>query len=98
MRFLSFAAIFLAVAGCASKPQAVPTAEFTCTDGTRLRVTFVDEKAIVVLPEGLTVTLPQSISASGYWYQNDRYSLRGKGNDATWTRGSAETECKARDS
>ncbi len=75
----------LVLSGCASSVDAVPTAEFICDDGSRFHATFVDQTALVVMPNGLTITLPEKVSASGFWYADARYEMRGKGNKITWT-------------
>ena len=54
----------------------------TDKDGKQLQLTFNNTKGIVILNfEGETIELNQEKAASGIWYQNDHYELRGKGND-----------------
>lgn len=54
----------------------------TDKDGKVLEITFNNTKGTATLYfEGETVELHQERAASGIWYKNDRYELRGKGND-----------------
>lgn len=62
-------------------------AGYQCEDGSRLSVRFEHETAIVTLPDGQTVRLPQQIAASGFSYASARHALRGKGDEAQWTIG-----------
>lgn len=71
--------------GCSFSPKAIPMQEFRCDDNTVLSVSFHADEATVVLPNGEIAVLPQQRAASGIWYASDRYELRGKGHEATWT-------------
>ncbi len=95
-RTLFALAITGVIAGCASSPKSVPMQEFRCDDGTVLSVSFHENEATVVLPNGEVATLPQQRAASGFWYSSGRHELRGKGYEATWTIGRrAPTTCRA---
>lgn len=83
----------LTLTACSSSPKALLAVDFACTDGSSLLVTFAQNSAIVVLPDGYSATLPQQVSGSGFRYANDRHELRGKGNDITWTTGTRELYC-----
>ncbi|THV25505.1 MliC family protein [Peteryoungia ipomoeae] len=54
---------------------------YGCDDGNNLRVRFDSKEAVVVLPQGEAVTLPQRPSGSGFWYSNGRHEMRGKGDE-----------------
>ncbi|MDH4440657.1 MAG: MliC family protein [Rhizobium sp.] len=60
---------------------------YACENGTALVVAFSANAADITLPDGAKVSLPQQVSASGFWYSNGRYELRGKGDDAQFTIG-----------
>jgi len=91
--FLSLAAAGLALGGlipataadAAKKPI---KAKYTCNRGQSLKVVFQGNKATVT-PKwgGKTVTLPQGMSADGFYYVKGKYELRGRGDDATWSTG-----------
>ncbi len=55
--------------------------KYSCEDGTSLTVTFSEKAADVTLPDGLKLSLPQQAAASGFWYSDGRYELRGKGEE-----------------
>ena len=71
-------------------------AKYFCTKGQSLKVVFQGSKATVT-PKwgGDTVTLKQGMSADGFYYQKGKYSLRGRGDDATWSAGSKSYTCHA---
>ena len=94
--FLSLTAASLALGGlipatvadAAKKPI---KAKYYCNRGQSLKVVFQGSKATVT-PKwgGKTVTLPQGMSADGFYYVKGKYSLRGRGDDATWTMGQSK--------
>jgi len=55
--------------------------KYACDDGTSLTVTFSEKAAELTLPDGEKFSLPQQPAASGFWYSNSRYELRGKGEE-----------------
>lgn len=55
--------------------------KYSCEDGTSLTVTFSEKAADVTLPDGMKLSLPQQAAASGFWYSDGRYELRGKGEE-----------------
>jgi membrane-bound inhibitor of C-type lysozyme len=90
----------LALAACQTPCPAPETgpinASFRCEDGSVLQVTFTrNPDAARVAQDGYTtVDLPARVSGSGYRYADSGAELRGRGNEATWTRpGAAETVC-----
>ena len=71
--------------------------DYTCSDGSALRVRFEAEAAVVTLPDGTELRLPQQRAASGMWYATPQHELRGKGDEATWTVGRrAPASCTVR--
>lgn len=86
------------LAACAAPGPATPPARnvaYACEDGTVLRVRYVSEGARVTLPDGQEVLLPQQPTASGTWYATAQHTLRGKGDEATWTVGRrVPTNCR----
>ena len=90
---LAVANLSLSGAAGASSTKSI-TAKYSCSKGKWLKVTFKGNKAIVT-PKGRDkVTLYQGMSADGFFYSKGKYSLRGKGNKATWTvRGSKPLSC-----
>ncbi|RBP30800.1 membrane-bound inhibitor of C-type lysozyme [Oceanihabitans sediminis] len=57
-------------------------------DGKKLEVVFNNTSGTATFDfEGETVTLEQEKSASGFWYKNDTYELRGKGNNIQLSKG-----------
>lgn len=55
--------------------------KYACEDGTALTVVFSETTAEVTIPDGSKISLPQQQAASGFWYSNGRYELRGKGEE-----------------
>lgn len=74
------------------KDTATPTTENTVDnivktsatdkDGVNLDIEFNNKKGIATIHfKGETIELLAQKSASGFWYKNEQYELRGKGND-----------------
>ena len=60
----------------------IVTSSSTDTEGKKLELTFNNTKGTVTLNfNGETSELVAQKPASGMWYKNDQYELRGKGND-----------------
>lgn len=79
---------FLLVSGCSTTPQATArTVRFICEKGPPLTVIFEEDEATVTPEGGVPVTLPQAPTGSGFLYMTPQNSLRGKGNEVTWTVG-----------
>lgn len=55
--------------------------KYACEDGSSLTVVFSEAQAEVTIPDGSRLSLPQQRAASGFWYSNGRYELRGKGDE-----------------
>lgn len=72
-------------------------AKYTCNKGQSLTVVFKGSKATVTPKGGKSVTLSQAMAADGFFYTKSKYSLRGRGDSATWTVGSHKPlKCYAR--
>jgi len=60
----------------------IVTQSLTDKEGNTLDMSFDNANGTVTLNfKGETIELDQQRSASGIWYKNDHYELRGKGND-----------------
>lgn len=89
--------LILALSACAGSGNDPITAVYDCSNGQRLDVVFEPGQAIVTTENGTMATLEQKEVASGMWYSNKRYELRGKGKDAKWSIGRRKPfTCRAR--
>ena len=77
----------------AQKTSTIPV-KYTCTRDTQLSVTFTasnsesDKKIAIINGFGeQAIIIPNVAVASGFLYSNGKYSLRGKGKQASWTVG-----------
>lgn len=69
---------------------------FTCEDKTSFTAQFKSDEMNIVSGKNPIVILPQQITASGFWYKNAQYELRGKGREATLTiAGRKPVKCSA---
>lgn len=60
----------------------IVTTSSTNKDGETIGISFNNTKGIATLVlNGETIELLQQKAASGFWYKNDKYELRGKGNN-----------------
>ena len=87
---LSSAALAPATAAATAALDETIEATYTCTGGQTLEVSFSDGKATVTPKGGEPVILPIAMTADGFQYSDATHNLRGRGDDATWTVGSAE--------
>ena len=97
--FLSLTAAGILIGGMipASASGREIKAKYTCNKGQKLTVVFEGKKATVTPKGGKAVTLRQAMAADGFFYTKSKYSLRGRGNTATWTVGSHKPlNCHAR--
>lgn len=90
--------LVLFAGACTSAKQAnTIDAVFDCAGGARLSVTFENKTGVAVVRTqagGLHV-LTRTISGSGYAYEAEGRTLRGKGISATWTdAGAASLSCQ----
>jgi heat shock protein HslJ len=102
-------AVLALLLGCAStlaaaaprEPQtsgasAAGQVEYLCDGGQSLSVTFEDKAARIAEPSGRRVTLDQRPAASGIFYEAGGESLRGKGQEITWSRaGASPLTCRS---
>lgn len=92
----------LVLSGCQT-PCPPPVTEartivFHCEDGSDINVTFTRDTATIVQDGYTTLQLPARISGSAYRFADNGAELRGRMNEARWTRpGAAETVCTARE-
>lgn len=100
MRVAAILSTLCLVAACQTPcpdPDTGPiTASFRCEDGSLLNVTFTrNPDSARIAQEGyIVVDLPARVTGSGYRYNNNGAELRGRANQARWTRpGAAETTC-----
>jgi membrane-bound inhibitor of C-type lysozyme len=74
----------LAVAGCSSVPRNTGTS-YECNGGTRLKVDYVGNDALVRVNGRRTMVLKSTPSNSGQIYENRTGArLQRNGNDVTW--------------
>lgn len=65
----------------------VVTNTLTSNDGKELKMNFNNTKGTATLNfQGETIEMNAERAASGIWYKNDHYELRGKGNDIQLTK------------
>ncbi len=65
----------------------IVTSNLTDKDGKELKMTFNNTKGTATVDfEGETIEMNAERAASGIWYKNDHYELRGKGNDIQLTK------------
>ncbi len=55
--------------------------KYVCENGNSLIISFSQDMAELTLQDGTKQSLPQQQAASGFWYSNGRYELRGKGDE-----------------
>lgn len=78
------AAALLAVGGCSSIPRNTGTS-YECDRGTRLKVDYVGDGAIVRINRGRTVTLRETPANRGSIYENRMgMRLERRGNQVIW--------------
>lgn len=88
---LAVAGFALAALVPAGGAEAKPIkAKYYCKKGQTLKVVFQGNKAVVTPKGGAPITLKQAMAADGFYYVKGKYSLRGRGNNATWTAGRAK--------
>jgi hypothetical protein len=99
---MRFAAVFavLSLAACATpcpSPDTAPTvSNFTCEDGSTMRVTFTHhpDRALIEQEGYTSLNLPARIIGSGFRFSDGGAEFRGRGSQAEWMRpGAAETTC-----
>ncbi|WP_057882751.1 MliC family protein [Tsuneonella troitsensis] len=83
-----FGAVLLtaALAGCATIGP-VRRVAYVCESGTALDVLYTGETARIMATVGKPIVLQQRETGSGFWYESPTHSLRGKGEEVTYTVG-----------
>ena len=101
MRAVAVLSVLVFVAACQTPCPAPDTGpvntSFRCEDGSQLSATFTrNPESVRIAQEGyVVVELPARVTGSGYRYNNNGAELRGRANEAHWTRpGAAETVCR----
>jgi membrane-bound inhibitor of C-type lysozyme len=95
MRSIPAVLVVACLAACATPSAGPAPVVYTCDDGTSLTVRFAPEVAYVSTGTGAELALPQQRAASGIWYATPQHTLRGKGDEATWTVGRrAPAQCR----
>lgn len=75
---------------------------YSCDDGTAFSAVFdhaagPDGVVILTFPDGVALTLPRALSASGIRYTDGKHEFWGKGEQASWTIGRrAPVSCSTR--
>lgn len=94
----SLSSVALVPAGAAHAAKAKPiNATYTCDKGQTLQVVFQGDRAVVTTKNSKAITLTQAMTADGFLYRDAKHSLRGRGDDATWTSGDYKPlHCTAR--
>jgi hypothetical protein len=94
---IAVSAAGLLAAGCETTPPPSParTVHFACDNGSSLNVLFEGSEATVTAAGSEPLVLPQAMVADGFLYATPQQSLRGKGDEVTWTVGKmVPTTCK----
>ena len=90
MRIVSLLLPALLLAGCETAPKpGEAKVVYRCEDGQVLNVHFTERTAKVTLPTKVELVLPLQRTASGTAYGTPQHQLRGKGDEAMWTVGTA---------
>ncbi|WP_447758531.1 MliC family protein [Sphingopyxis fribergensis] len=77
-------AAILSLAACSSVPRNTGTS-YECNRGTRLKIDYVGDGAIVRVNGGRTMVLKQTPSTGGSVYENRKGArLQRNGSDVTW--------------
>lgn len=85
---LSLLACGLLLGGCmTAATEGADEVRFSCERDRTISVIFSEGSARVRDQAGLDVTLPQSRTGSGFLYESATHSIRGKGDDLTFTIG-----------
>lgn len=67
--------------------DAIVTSTSTSKEGKELKMTFNNTNGTATVNlDGETIVMDQQRAASGIWYKNDHYELRGKGDDIQLTK------------
>lgn len=96
-RLAAAGAAFVALSACQTVRSALPSlppplgepdsvSRYGCSDGQALSAAFHRGRGAAVVSRGggFSVTLPARPAASGLWYADDRWELRGQGPEVTF--------------
>lgn len=86
MKMMAAAVLAATLAGCATIGP-VRQVSYVCDGGSALKVLYTGETARVMSTAGSPIVLKQRETASGFWYESPTHSLRGKGEEVTYTVG-----------
>ena len=75
-----------ALSGCATTGP-VRRVSYVCQSGNALDVLYTGETARILATAGKPIVLRQRETGSGFWYESPTHSLRGKGQEVTYTVG-----------
>jgi heat shock protein HslJ len=95
-------AVAAALAGCSADMAAPPrppseparSVRYTCAGGEVLSVDFSGGAAVLTSADGLSLSLRQQPSGSGFRYASGGTVIRGKGTELQWTRAGQTIWCK----
>lgn len=73
-------------AGCATTEPA-RVVNYSCDRNQQITVEFAGDTATITSASGAPIVMQRKESASGFWYESPTHSLRGKGDEATYTIG-----------
>lgn len=78
-------------AGCMSMDDGGGAMErrvsYSCDRGPGVMVVYTGDSARIESADGQSVTLTQRPAGSGFWYESATHSIRGKGDEITYTVG-----------
>lgn len=89
--------VSLGLGACATAaPGGDRRVTYACDRGPGLTVVYTEGAARIEGADGQAIVLPQRPSGSGFWYETPTHSLRGKGDEVTYTVGRmVPMTCKA---
>lgn len=94
-KIIGAALVVATLVGCASIGP-IRNVSYVCDNGTALKVLYTGETARITSTSGAPIVLRQKETGSGFWYESPTHSLRGKGDQVTYTVGRmAPTTCNA---
>jgi membrane-bound inhibitor of C-type lysozyme len=85
--------LVLPAASAVADDAAIAKVDYACADGKTIVATYYADKVDLVLSDGRTMTLPQTISGSGIRYADadESFVFWSKGDDAFATEGDPNT-------
>ena len=87
----------LLLAACVTTDEPVRTVSYSCDRGPALTIEYKGDTARIISADGRGVIMQQQETGSGFWYQSATHSIRGKGEELSYTIGRmAPMACRAR--